>query len=438
MSDRTFVALDAKRAGEVVKAAQERVVYCAPGIDESLAIEIVSAHNRLQHDAVTVILDVDPDQFRRGYGAFPGVLRLVEAKIVIRRQRGIRIGFLICDDEGWVFASVPESIELPSSSDAAPNAVRCHPEQIDKLIAAVCPSDDGRASSASPDGNPDVPSGPTESKIPSTLGGDRKPEIGTEVVTKEDVVATKKDLDQRPVKPFDVSRREQVYQSHFEFVELSLENCRVTAKKAQLPRDLLFLVRDKDLNDRIAAQFKLVERSAAASGKAIEAKVNQLRKDNLESLGKKYGSVILVAKKEKFKREAQAVAAEVKAHGRSVVDDLRKDFEKSKQKLIAEMLPGLMAHPPRDLMKGILTDRPTEQDAAAYLDSRLSKIFPDPEKLVKDMELVLLFKAVTWQTLNDPDFHEALRKKFRAVVDRLPYDDHTAVPESVPGQQNQA
>ena len=419
MTARTFVALDTKRAAGLVHSAKSRVFYCAPGLDENLAAEIAHAHNRLPSGAVTVILDIDPDQFRRGYGVFPGVLLLTEAKVEIRRQRGIRIGFLVCDDEGWVFASVPESIELPTSSDAAPNAVRCHPEQVDKLIAAVCPREEGTTPQASTGDSP------------------AKPEIGTEAITKEDVAVTKKDLDLRPVKPFDVSRREQVYQSHFEFVELSLENCRVTAKKAQLPRDLLFLVRDEDLNARIAATFKLVERSAAASSKVIEAEVNQLRKDYLGSLGKKYGSVVLVARKEEFKREAQALAAKVIAHGRSVVDDLRRDFEKSKRKLIAEMLPGLMAHPPKDLMKGILADKPTKQDATAYLDERLSKIFPDPEKLVKDMELVLQFKAVTWQMLNDPDFHEALRKKFRAVVDRLPYDEHTAVPEGSPSQQRQ-
>jgi len=435
VNSKTFVALDARRAAEAVRAAHERVLYCAPGLDENLAGEIVNAHRRLPSGAVTVILDIDPDQFRRGYGVFPGVLLLTEAKVEIRRQRGIRIGFLVCDDEGWVFASVPESIEQPSSSDAAPNAVRCHPEQIDKLIAAVCPREQAPTPPVSSDQGAVTP--PESAETSRSEGGAATPEIGTETITKEDVVVTKKDLDLRPVKPFDVSRREQVYQSHFEFVELSLENCRVTAKKAQLPRDLLFLVRDEDLNARIAATFKLVERSAAASSKVIEAEVNQLRKDYLGSLGKKYGSVVLVARKEEFKREAQTLAAKVKAHGRSVVDDLRRDFDKSKRKLIAEMLPGLMAHPPKDLMKGILTDKPTKQDATAYLDERLSKIFPDPEKLVKDMELVLQFKAVTWQMLNDPDFHEALRNKFRAVVDRLPYDEHTAVPEGSPSQHRQ-
>src|SRR3974390_777369 len=99
MAEQTFLSLKLSDMGRLVNAAKRRVVYGAPGIDQGLAAALVNAFIRHGKDCVTVLLDVAEDNCRVGYGECEGYSILTDRGVVVRGCPGLRIGFLLVDDD---------------------------------------------------------------------------------------------------------------------------------------------------------------------------------------------------------------------------------------------------------------------------------------------------------------------------------------------------
>ena len=101
---------------ELISGARERVLLVSPGVSEEVARVREEAWPRLGPEAVDVILDVDPEVCRLGYGTLEG-LKIVRAAATragscVSHQPGIRIGVLICDHTTLIFSPTPLLIGL--------------------------------------------------------------------------------------------------------------------------------------------------------------------------------------------------------------------------------------------------------------------------------------------------------------------------------------
>lgn len=111
-----FQKLPAHVISQMIGMAKHRAIYAAPSINDSVAGALVeqSRDPRLQ---VEVILDYDEDLFRLGYGLAESVNMLRDAGINVRKEPGLRIGFVIIDEQGWAFSLPPMAVESQSSHD---------------------------------------------------------------------------------------------------------------------------------------------------------------------------------------------------------------------------------------------------------------------------------------------------------------------------------
>ncbi len=72
-----------------------------------------------------------------------------------------------------------------------------------------------------------------------------------------------------------------------------------------------------------------------------------------------------------------------------------------------------MRNPPEKLANRIRGEKPTRDQAKMFLDDELGEIIPEVDDFLKEMKLGCLFKDVTYEMLNDEEFHLLINKHFR-------------------------
>lgn len=218
--------LSPERLAAIILQAKTRLLYAAPGAAMEIAGALVTKFRDLGQPYCTLILDVDPEVCRLGYGAPEALEVLREAAVPIRQESGLRTGILIVDGHGWMFSPIPLLIESPAVARERPNAMQLSADQIDLVIRAF-----------------GIASDPTKLE--------KRPEIGTALADAALLDATKKSLEERPPLKFDLERQVRVFHSIIQFVEAEVQGGRMASRRVKLPSSLLVGVNEKDVQKRL-------------------------------------------------------------------------------------------------------------------------------------------------------------------------------------------
>ena len=235
--ERTFTIVNDEVLIQAMKAARRKLVYVAPGITARVAQALVQQCKEHITVSVIVILDIDPEVYRLGYGEVAGLEQLqqyaADSGFEVRHQPGVRIGLLISDDNILIYSPTPLLIEAGSEQPEKPNAL-CLQDISLPQIERACGSADASLQASS--------------------------EIGTTPVEDTLIESVKKDLTDNPPKRFDIARAERVFNSRIQYVEFSLETYRHLLKKsAPIPSDLMGLANMQELQNRWRNTFKLFD-----------------------------------------------------------------------------------------------------------------------------------------------------------------------------------
>ena len=108
-AERTFTNVDDKVLVSLISEATQRVMFVAPGLRKVVADALADALRRLPAK-VTVVLDVDAEVCRLGYGDEQGLVTIKDAAekagTRLHHQQGVRIGLLIADDTTIIYSPV--------------------------------------------------------------------------------------------------------------------------------------------------------------------------------------------------------------------------------------------------------------------------------------------------------------------------------------------
>lgn len=387
----TITNADDRRLAMLIAQATTRVVFVAPGISEIVAKAISDAWPRLGSAAMTVILDVDPEVCRLGYGTLDGLKMVREEAAAIGglvcHQPGLRIGLLIADDRTIVYSPTPLLIEAGSDAPDRPNAIELGPPPAD--VAQ------------------DLGIGPR---------GDRDRRIGLDPVDPRRVEAVARDLEAAPPVKFDLARRVRVFTSRFQFVELEMTGCFISRKRVPIPSSLVGLARKKDVERQFHAHFDLVQsgRLEVKTGNDLitERSLLEQRRDIekrfLVSLTT-YGTVVLRANKDKLTEAVCELRARVDAFSKGVKAQLSDVITKGRAAVVEALLPTVERNPPDQYTK-TLGPSPSRTALGKMLEEDISRAFGSAEALVKDMQVKLVFKDVAYESLVDKKFIETARK----------------------------
>jgi hypothetical protein len=404
---RAFIALSARTIIETIEHGQYLVVYVAPGVHKEIADSLLSAVKRNVH--VEVILDVSAEVCRLGYGAIDGIRLLNANSVILRNSSGLRIGLLVVDSKAWIFTPTPLVLEEESIDDNSPNAIAISQKEAERILAAIS-----------------VSASDESANVPDETRGEA--EIGQNLVRNIKIEEVKNDLDQNPAQKFDIVRKVRVFNSALEYVEMSLKNCQIQRYTVTLPSELLGLVEEDKMRERLHSTVRLIDGGSELSGKHLTEKKNVILKKFTRQLGKPFGSVILRSRKEEFLKEVEKLQDEVKKYQDNVRNKLQKELDETRDKLIDMLSPIVLERPTDSLRSQVPTDKPTLDQVKRYLQGEIECLLPRLENLIDEMKLEVNFKGITYETLNNPDFVDAVKAEFKAIDWDKPFHEYDAAP----------
>lgn len=354
-----------------------------PGMSEEVAFILVEKWKTLGKDAVDVIIDLDPEVCRLGYGDLNAVRLLYETSksvgVTLRHQPGLRIGMLVVDDITLVFSPTPLLIEGGSKVDSHPNAI---------LLGGI----------------------PT--KIARDVGIEKGLEIDT-VIGREKVSGLKikelqNDLAFNPPVKFDIARKVRVFNAQFEFVEFEVLGCSLSRRTVNIPGDLMGLAKDEKTRKLLRSSFQLIGRESTLSGDKVYKLKQALAKKYMFTISG-YGTVVLRKNKDEYVSKVEVLKKYIERFRRQVKKKLQDEIDTNREALVKALAPAIEKSPP-ERWKKYLGSNPSLSEVSGMLSAELTRLFGSAQGMLSDMEVSLLFKGVTYELLGDNKFLEAVRK----------------------------
>jgi hypothetical protein len=397
---RTFDVASDRNLVDLISRARRRLVVICPALTEAVG-EALAARLDEGFEGATIILDADPEVYRLGYGTVAGFDRVRTASDRnlndLRIQPGVRIGVVISDDVTMIFSPVPRLIEAGSTSIEKPNAIVLSATSADRVAEAAGA---GAAEAA------------------------ERHEIGRSALTPVTADILKADLSNNPPQQFDVARALRVFTSKIQYVEIQVENYRLSSRQVPIPEDLLDIT-DEQLRDRISGRLRvpaevlgpfeiLVEtKNGKAVVKGDEQWVTRERKrieDKYTYVIPRYGRVIFHRDKVQFGEEIERFRRNVDEYcwaARRAFSDTKSGLE---SRLMAEYLPRWKRHPPPFFARhGAPT---TEENLKPELQDRVGKMI-DAALSFQNPVVRVVHKDVAMQSLHDQEFRAPLEKAMR-------------------------
>ena len=416
MTTELFRSLDAAAIARKIRAAQYSVCYAAPGIQLEPAQAMSEVGERIGPDLITVCLDFDERVMRMGYGDLAAVKTLRDAGVVVRTISGLRIGLLIVDQEGYVFTPTALYLESDQRSAEAPNALRLSRDQALDALTRLSPAAKAIA----------IALARTDEERERIRR--QAVEIPSEPVTKDEFATVAQRLDEVPPVQFDVARQVRVFNAYLQYVDMKLSGAAIQRHRLAIPPSIQKLGSSADLAGRLRTTFDLIEKEGSLSSKVLEEALNEIRKHFTPSLGKDHGRVILKAVKPIFQQRLDEFQENLKKHQENVERDLQIHLDRSREQIVDHYLPQVVANPP-DALVGQFPEI-TKETAKAWLNRQVSRVFPLAEALVQKMQLDVRYKDMTFETLNQKEFLEHVKKAFPDIDWEKAYNEFRAAGES--------
>ncbi len=429
---RTFTNVDDKVLCEIIALARQRLVFVAPGIRPPVAQALTAAMSLVPGTAIHLVLDVDAEVCRLGYGDkdFKGMqfLQAAAAKhnLTVNHHPGIRIGLLIADDTTLIYSPTPELIEAESHLPDKPNAIILQNELPPQLAEACAVGSRGFA----------------------TL------EIGLDPIDNRAVEAVKQDLQDRPPKEFNVARIERVFSSLLQYVELTIEDYKLTSRSLLLNPEL-FGVRDAEVVRRLTNRYHLFSETDALmvdiphidetakpdpekpnekfGPLSIDRERNRIKKRFVIEAGR-YGTLILRRNVPDFERELKVLEAKISEYRTAVQEQIKMRTQEIVDELLTALLERLRAAPPDHWHSRFLEKEPTNEDIKRLFHEDVQG---EVNRVKTDFnpKVFTAYKDVTYQTFSDEKFRELMEKRFGRDAIAAIFNEHDAAPEQPQEQE---
>lgn len=388
---------------DLVAAAQERVVFVGPGLTEPVAQALLAVAQRLPAGRVQVCLDSDPEAIRLGYGTSAGLRLVFEASkqtgLVLNRLLNVRVGVLVSDHVTMVYTPTPLAVEAPN-------------EERPKANAMILGAGDG---------------------VNSDELLESAKEQGVITFTKEDFDRNVKDLKERPAAKFDIARASHVFNTFYDFVELTVTGCEIARKTVPLPAELMGFARSA-IGKQVQSNLRLLgddDQAKKFDGSEIKKKRDEIEKKYFIKVPN-YGCLIPKAMRAEFDKAILELEALVTKLQGDIDKGIDGQITKTRQDLQTVLAKALESNIP-DSWRKVLGYNPSKPEVDQYLDRELTEIFAKGKKdIIRSMEVHVIFKGITWELLGCDRFKEQLKrtKEGRMILDKLHAETRVAPEKS--------
>lgn len=411
------LSMTMKDAAAQIQGAQERVVLVAPGVHQEVIESIVMARERL-HSRVLVVIDTSEEVFRLGYGTVEVFRLLQESKVPLLRRDGIRLGVLLVDDEAWFFAPTALLVEA-DSREGSPRFNACQLPEIHVLqyLRAL------------------VGSFELEQALKGPLASEPDRVIAIPV-SQAEVETTLKQLEIAPPVNFDLHRQVRVYQAYVQYAELQFRGAKPESKKAQIPKGLLPLGAEPEIEEHLQTTVDLFQKDVGAVVDNLNQKVEKVRNQFLRNLGVPYGAVVLRRDAAKLESEVAKIVEDIGSQQLTLAKVMDQERDKTIDKLAKVCVESLLRNPTKWLLDGVPKPKEHVETVKFFVTAELKRTLPQGFAIAGKMSLTCVFKDFTFKSLNEDQVFKKLRTVFPDEDWDRPYGLAKAAlqsPESDPG-----
>lgn len=423
---KTFLSVNDAVLVDTIGRARERLVFIAPGLRPPVATALEHAMVAVPSAAIHLVLDVDAEVSRLGYGDkdFKGMemLQMAAARhgLTVNHHPGIRIGLLIADETTLIYSPTAESIETENRQPDKPNAILLQAELPKSLADACALGEDGHA----------------------TL------EVGKDAINAQTVEAVKRDLAARPAKDFNIARVERVFSSMLQYVEFEIENYKLTTRTLRLDAEL-FGVRDEAVSQRLASRYHLFSgndslvvdipfvgedakpdpnRPKEKFGPlSVDKERNRIKKLYIIEAGKNR-ALILRRNVAGFEKEIQRLRKRMELYRDFVQSQIQERTKEIAAELLAALTESLKNNPPPHWASRHLNAKISDEDVKRLFNEDIRQ---ELEKVRTDFDpkIRIDYKEITYATFVDKDFRKLIEDRFgKQEIARI-LEEHAAAPE---------
>ena len=368
-----FNTLGEREIANFIEQAKNLIILAIPSMTNMIANSLLNSNvSNLQ-----IIISKLDSMDNRSLEHSNAVKNLLDNNILLRVSESFSLGAFIVDDRGWLFT--PEVLPV--------NNVNCFSvstAEVQKLI-----------------------SGLSAIVVQEHVNEKDKPELGENILTKQDLLQEVEKEQKVLEEKFDIERIQNL---DIEFVETEFKGLRIGTKKVSIPKELTTLGMDDNVKDILSSTAKLFggEHEFSIDLKNIEVKRNKLREDYLITLGD-YGLVIQKHMKKEFNEALDNINKETDELKEKISKTLFQELEKTKQSLINYYFPIVKENPPSNIRK--VNKIVNDESIRSFLEVIFQKNLPNIDKLVDEIQLQYRYKGLTIELMKDEKFIKALKSK---------------------------
>lgn len=390
--DDIFTTLNSGTICKIISTINKELFLVTPSLNDNVALEILDLSKQHPEIRIEVIVDNSSNAIRLGYGSLTALETLTKNDIIVRSQKGIRIGVLIADDVGCIFNPTPQIIEEEPSSRTSPNSIKLSSSEVKRITSALYSNLD-------------------------TITEENESNIGQNIIEKEEFRQIKNDLTKHPpIKP-DLARKMMIINSTFQLVEIHLIGAKLQSKTFSLtPQDLG--IKDENIAKRIRANYNILGKNELDEVKHLESSLTNIKEKYLIPV-ESFGSLILYKNRKAFDDTIKILENEIKNIQTGLVEKVEIKLKESKQTLLPMIIENFKLLR-KDEIKSILFPFPDDDDSIhEYILRKIDSKFPKAEELLSNIKCTVRITNVSDQLINDEDFREKVEKAFGKDFDEV-------------------
>jgi hypothetical protein len=401
-------ALDLKAIKEHLFKAKNQVIWVAPSIYEDTALILKDIHSK--GIDVKVILDATEETFRRGLGEIKALNILKEAGCDIRESPQSRISFFIYDYSGFFLFNQSRIVEEESKGF---NAVAIDALTCQRLLLYYFPPKDIFEATQKFQ-NIEYAFKQTQNeftgnkqKLDQSIG---QPQI--KPLDNKKIKQVEESLKNDPPLAPDLKRKLDVYTNKFQFVELEFIGAQLNAKKISISSDIL-PIKDVKLKKDLETKLRILEIGTALPEEWTKIKqcTDEIRKEFLVKIGYADKNIIPRPRKQEFTAKVEELKENLKTAKTKFGQFFQEQINQLQNRLTEELKAFFQTNPP-DALKYSMGTSFYEESLQKYVSKIILNInYPNLQKELEKVEIIVRYFDVTWEVLHDPKFLKEMVEK---------------------------
>ncbi len=347
-----------------------------------------------------IVIDLDADIDRSGYGDTAGVRILYEEGINIQKRAGLRVAAFSADGFGVLWSPIAERID--EIKEVTVNGIWMEGDELEELrlwmerMVGIEPQRPENTSTKEHENESRQNSlfddidlftnEPSDNSVESQLVPD-EPKVKVDPVNESDINKVEKHLDEHPIRDFKSERWTEVYTGYVGFIEIHLTGARLSEKMTlTVPNEFKGIGLEDNLKKRLRETLQLdITDKVDLGAKDVNRRVDAFREIFTKNVGKPMGRI--------YKKSEWSVM-------KSKWDEIEKLVQTANTKI-----PSSLDDAVNDAINTIATDyaKVPKLENSGWTVDKIENTLKKQlhQQKPAQMKLELVRKDLTWDMLND-------------------------------------